>query len=403
MRTNLQELVQPNAGVSLLLVGALFENLFGPTLYGWGLLFLGAGYLWVWPQRVWRRPPFLTAFMVLVVCSLFSLWVTAETAVSQGPVNSLIVNALLTVAVIGWLVEMRRTGPYLWCLMCVGVVLAAAAPFIIEWQKNKGGIIPDAFYTRFPLLLSDPVHPNIMASLMLLFFPLPLLLFLDSASSRWTPRGFATAAAAALMLFILFLTRSRAGYAVGTVGVVMLLLLTQHRRIALLLLLLGAIGLGLLWGGGGTSTAAADLSNPSTLAFRLNVWQLALEMVRDFPYTGVGMSQFNPVAERLYPYPPMTSPGAHNLYLQVAVDLGLIALLAFLVILLGALGHGWRRYQPRDRSTLLLGSLIGLSLLALHGLIDATVWGTRMSIAPWLLIAPILADVERARTKESGG
>lgn len=397
-------LIRQNAGIVLLLIGAAFENLFGPTLLGWGLLLFGALFHWVWPQQLRVRVPFTVAFGILVAFGLLSLLVTADLTVSRGPVNQLVVNTILTFGLVGWLYHSGRVVLYTAFLVAFGVALAMAAPLTIEWQQNKGGLIPDAFYARLPVVLSDPVHPNIMASLMLLFFPMPLLLFFRSGRAGWTTRTVVTAAAAAVMLLVLFLTRSRAGYLIGAIGVVWTLWLTQWRRVALVVAALGAVLALFLLLGSQQGTAAADLSDASTLAFRFNVWRLALDMLRDFPFTGVGMSQFNPVAERLYPYPSTDSLGAHNLYLQVAVDLGLVALMGFLFIFWGTLWRGWQLYSRRGgQSALLLGSLLGLSLLALHGLVDATVWGTRMSIAPWLLVAPVLAQIAGASKKESIG
>lgn len=391
--TNHKALIQQYSGIILVGAGALFENLLGPTPVGWGLLLLGVAQQRFSTRHFFRRLPFTAPLIALACLAIVSLFYTTDRVVSQTAVNQLIVNSALLYSVTNWLLVYKDDTLYHWALIGFGVLFALAAPFIIEWQQYKIGIIPNAFYDVLPTLLSDPVHPNIMASLMLLLFPLPLLLFLHHLPEKRPFPTFIYAASAFLMLIILFLTRSRAGYAIGGVGMVIILWLMAWRRMAMLLVLAGCImGAVLLLGQSGGNTAVSNLSDPSTFAFRLTVWQLALDVLRDFPFTGVGMTQFNPVAERLYPYPPMASPGAHNLYLQIAVDLGLIALFAFLWLFGGTLWQGWQKWQQDKHSDwLLLGCLLGLTLLALHGLVDATMWGTRIAIAPWLLLPPVLA------------
>jgi putative inorganic carbon (HCO3(-)) transporter len=127
---------------------------------------------------------------------------------------------------------------------------------------------------------------------------------------------------------------------------------------------------------------------------RLMVWSRALSMIRDFPFTGVGMGTFLPVAETLYAlYDPSGSLGhAHNLFLQVAVDLGFPGLVAWLAILMLVVVAGWWLYRQgsvADDAWLSgLGAGIFCSQVALvtHGLVDAATWGgVRPAVITWAL------------------
>ncbi len=72
-------------------------------------------------------------------------------------------------------------------------------------------------------------------------------------------------------------------------------------------------------------------------------------MLQDFPFTGIGMGTFTQVADRLYPfflYAPGTVEHAHNLFLQVGVDLGLPGLIAWLAIFMIGLFSGFPRLAP---------------------------------------------------------
>jgi putative inorganic carbon (HCO3(-)) transporter len=135
-----------------------------------------------------------------------------------------------------------------------------------------------------------------------------------------------------------------------------------------------------------------------SLAVRQEIWMRSVWAIQDFPYTGIGIGAFPTVAPQLYPFFSFVAneaiPHAHNLVLQVGMDLGIPGLLAFLLILVQALlaaarattraSDGWNRYVAAGSFAALLGVLI-------HGVVDATLWGTRPALLMWWLIATALA------------
>ena len=148
--------------------------------------------------------------------------------------------------------------------------------------------------------------------------------------------------------------------------------------------------------------------DPSTMAFRLHVWRVALWMITDFPFTGVGMGLFNEVGPVLYPFSETQNPGTHNLYLGVAVDLGLLGLIAFLSLLItlarmaGELRLGKVRDALSEQQALAAGMFAGLIGLLAHGLFDNTIWNTRASFLLWLVIGGFTAAflLEQAEAQE---
>ena len=405
MLTDIQQSAKKYGGILLLVGGCMIENLFGPSLIGWGFILFGILFEWVWPNRHFYKIPLTSTVVFLGCLSFLSLWVTADFGVTFPLVNQLVVDIICFWGLICWLQKHHEYDLFTQGLILFGVVLSVASPFIVEWQQNKGGIIPNRFYQQFPILLSDPVHPNIMASIMLMLFPLPLVFSLQQMKKELNIKFWVYGIAATVMLLVLFLTRSRGGYLVGTIGLIMILSLLRFRWLALLASLMSVAAFVWLisFEPAVSETAVNALADTNTVGFRLQVWQLALDMIRDFPFTGVGMGEFNAVGQRLYPYPPFSSPGTHNLYLQVAVELGLPGLITWLIILGYAMRRGWGRIfssQHGSHAPIFIGALIGVSLMILHGFVDVTVWGTRMSIMIWLMLALLVGKISHLETAQ---
>jgi putative inorganic carbon (HCO3(-)) transporter len=118
-------------------------------------------------------------------------------------------------------------------------------------------------------------------------------------------------------------------------------------------------------------------------------------MVQDFPFTGVGMGSFGDLADVLYPFfsfPAQSVPHAHNLFLQVAVDLGIPGLIAWFAVFILATTAAWQAYRQgasrRDGWAAGLGAglLCAQAALVVHGLTDAVTWGmVRPAPLTWAL------------------
>jgi putative inorganic carbon (HCO3(-)) transporter len=221
--------------------------------------------------------------------------------------------------------------------------------------------------------------------------------------------------------------------------------LLRWPRLRWLLLPVCATLILLLWRGRSQQLQqwAGQLLNTGTitsLAGRQEVWSRAIYMIQDFSYTGIGLGTFDLVQPLLYPF--FLSAGlahhAHNLFLQVAVDLGLPGLIAYLALLLGSFYSTWSVWQqahapsrqrfaaaqqpaainhqppapcspvraaspaqagtngPSGRDGLLLATSLGLlgsqTVLVLHGLLDAAAWGNKLAFIPWFILGLAVAS-----------
>lgn len=117
----------------------------------------------------------------------------------------------------------------------------------------------------------------------------------------------------------------------------------------------------------------ATVEPTELLEGRYATWRSTVTMIADFPLTGTGFGAFREVFPR---YMPPGSSGrwsqAHNDYLELASDGGLIAVALLLWLVgaywarvVGSFAKGWA-----DRSTSRLGLAAGLAALGLHAVFD---------------------------------
>jgi putative inorganic carbon (HCO3(-)) transporter len=255
----------------------------------------------------------------------------------------------------------------------------------VEWVQEKLLFIPASLYDRFTLLVKDTVQRNVMAGNLIILFPisLGLLLFAWKELRGWN--RFLLLVVACTVFGILILTQSRGALvALGVVLIVLIALRWKWGWIVIPISLSAVVGIFALLG---TDKFLAVLSSGVSLGGlegRLEVWSRAIYMIQDFPFTGVGLGLFGDVADNLYPFflaPPASIPHAHNLFLQVAVDLGLPGLIAWASILIGAILSSWHIYRIGKKQAkpwfvgLGAGFLCTQIALLVHGIFDSVTWG----------------------------
>jgi len=106
---------------------------------------------------------------------------------------------------------------------------------------------------------------------------------------------------------------------------------------------------------------------------RMAHWQAALDMWTDHPWLGVGIGNYEPIYDR-YALPswPLPLGHAHNYYLNIAAEAGVVGLAAYLFLIASALVGAWR--ATRRSSGWLWGVSLGvlgiLVYLSVHNIFD---------------------------------
>ncbi|MFZ6031483.1 MAG: O-antigen ligase family protein [Chloroflexota bacterium] len=264
--------------------------------------------------------------------------------------------------------------------------LAAFAFISVDWGvTGKLPFIPAGLYARLPRLVSDTANPNVLGGSLLLLLALVLALLLFGGRRLRVDETAVFGAALALGAGVLVLTQSRG--ALLAFGLCFLLLIALRWRRGWLFVALSAAGLAVSLPFIGATPLVNLLVSSATLGGidgRIEVWSRAVYMIQDFPFTGVGMGSYGRVADLLYPfflYAPGKVTHAHNLLLQIAVDLGIPGLICWLAAWMLVLATAWQVYRcgRRRQDAWLAGLGAGLVAcqvaLIVHGMVDAVTWG----------------------------
>jgi len=211
--------------------------------------------------------------------------------------------------------------------------------------------------------------------------------------------------AIALMGVSLLLSGSRGGLSAFIAEVLFLVLLTTgtSRRSSLVLKLGLAVGLfvaivgGAIFAGGDTSlTRVAETvasGDPST--GRSNIWSVTLDVIKANMPLGAGLGAFG-VAYT--PHDTMSGlervEQAHNDYLQVLADAGLVGLVigAFLLFRLFILGREAASIKNTYRHGLAIGALAGVFGILVHSLFDFVLHTTAVSVMFLMLLSLLIAS-----------
>jgi putative inorganic carbon (HCO3(-)) transporter len=399
----------------LFLLAALFCLVILPLRFapfGLGLIALSWLARLLATGRLTVRTPADWPLALLVLMIPVTLHTTALPEITRQALTYLAAGLATFNTVTNWTQNEERLWLAAWALAGMGTVLALLAPVGVRWfSRTRVPFIPESIYRAMPLLLRDPIHPNIMAGALALIAPLPLaLLLLGGGEVRETlPRRLrldraarpALAMAWLLMVAILFLAQSRGGYVATAIAAAVLL--TLWRPWMSLTFLVMAEAAALAWSRVGWQGLADWLFSTGAITSwqgRVQLWSRALAMIRDFPLTGIGMGTINQVTSALYPLPWDDADivgHSHNLFLQVGVDLGLPGLIAYLALWLTATFLTWRayralRHQGRPAlSALAAGLGASLAALGIHGLFDAATWGSKPAFLAWAALGLAVA------------
>jgi len=204
-------------------------------------------------------------------------------------------------------------------------------------------------------------------------------------------------------------TLSRAGLLTLAVLGVVAVVTIRRRGLKLGLLAAGVVGAVAILQIPEVARRMAHQFDPSypynTFEGRIQIWSDTLHMLRDHPIFGAGLRGYAIVMQ-----PYVTTRAhvpelyAHDIFLSMWVEVGLLGLAAFVAMLAILLWKGWSAFSKTEGfpRALLWGTAAAFVAIAVHGLFDTPYYGNDLSVEFWMLAALEMAALGALLTKETG-
>jgi len=365
---------------------------------------------------------------LLVLLPLALLPVT-DWGLALPKLYGILLGVALVYALVNSLATLRRaiTATYI-AVFVLGLGLSALGLIATALPTDKF-LALGAIRGRLPFLAHGLVHgptggainPDEMGGAVCLVLPFAVAALLAASSRRrarlWlVPALFLTTVGLAI---VLLLTQSRSGYAGSAIGVFLVLvwwlILAQKsflRRLfgSSIVLFLAILGVAVAWHAVQRGVGAIPLGARETLLQRFELWNRGLDMLQDFPFTGVGLAQFQPVMRALYPLflsdPSANLPHVHDFFLQLALDIGIpgmVNIMFLFFFFFHTIFVSYRRHLDLETRALALGLGSGVIAFLTYGLTDAITLGAIGGMSLWAflgLAAALSQPAARANTAD---
>ena len=390
------------------------------SLFGWGamLAVMAKGLparsgMCDFDQRV-----FLAGLLLLLATALVTPWWTGQPVSLALCVAAMIAAAALA-AIAGAALQRSGSGAQAFRTLCIGILVAAAANACIAVVQIYAPSWIDGYWIA-PTAGNGRATGNLRQSNHLCTLALWGIVAVLWLRETHALRQLTVWLLILLLMFAVVLTGSRLGLA-GVLTLTLWGLLDRHlSRSTRTMLLLAPIAYALLWTlaavGAHHGYSAFDSERRFSVAgalvtSRFEVWANTLDLIRAYPWFGVGMREFN-FAWSLTEFPTRSGEffhHTHNLPLQFAVELGLP--LATLVMTL----LGWAIWAAARNCRLGLAragtasptrpALVMLSLVLLHSMLEYPLWYAYFLLPAAFMLGLCLASSIRndaARAKAVG-
>ncbi len=382
---------------------AAIEIAFPLLLAGWAAERAWSG---GWRSSVWSRaslrPVLISLVAYLSACVLSIVTSTDPTLSLRGFAFKTLEYALFAVVVADIAAQLAPV------TLSALVLLASAAMIGVDaiFQEIAGyDFLLHHAPTIYGRMTGPYENPGDLATYLGVLLLLALSLVSWNQPGRRTITGWGLGALIAMLGGCFVRAESQSawiGFAVGA-G----LLAGFQRQVRTLLAGLGAallLGATVLLHAEGRLAAAATFSDVG-IKDRMVMWQTGWNMFLDRPILGQGLNTFMANYMRFWVGGERTPRYAHNCYLQVAAETGIIGLvtyLAFFWCLFAALGIGLRRQQGPERF-LVAGLMAGLAAFAVQAAADTNFYALRQATLFWVLAGLALGLTERMNPARAAG
>ena len=150
------------------------------------------------------------------------------------------------------------------------------------------------------------------------------------------------------------------------------------------------------------------LSDASSLD-RKTIWQTAIKMIQDKPIFGQGLStfmgNFSKYGKDYYYLKHGIIPYAHNCYLQIAAETGIVGLVSFLTLIGTFFIYtimSLRKTKDKFYHAVLSGISAGIIVTLVHSAVDTNLYSLQLSVLFWVMLG-LNAALQKGFVFETAG
>lgn len=349
-------------------------------------------------------PPLLGSAVVMVAAAVVTVpqaldvpSAAAKTLLLAGAVTVYLLIAVL-------LPDRRRLAPVLHALVLIGLAVALHALYqYLTGQLSAVGFAGADGEVRYRVASLFP-HPNMLAAFASVLVPISLGLS-GLLQGRWR---LACIALVLLGTLTVLLTFSRGGLLALAAAPVLYL---RDRRAWPLLILLLIVAVAVAPAGLSERLTSQQALGSTEFTTRLDFWRAALTLFGDHPFLGVGLNSFGAG------YLTIESSGrsflgggifavpetAHNLYLNILAEQGLVGFAALLVLAWGFVQATRELRQDRDPALRQMGLALRAAglVVVVHNLLDVTFFDAKNAMLIWIVLGITAALVSISRRERA--
>lgn len=250
-------------------------------------------------------------------------------------------------------------------------------------------------------------NPNVLAEYLILVMPVIFAMMLISGSAR---RRFRYFIALMLCSACLILTWSRGAWLGFVIAVILFIFFSSHKTFAYLILSIPTLCLiASLFVDTSVINRFMSIGNTadSSTLYRLNIWKGTLDMLSDGNIFGIGIG--TEAFSSVYPQYALSgieaAPHSHSLYLQITTEMGIFALIVFILFCIAFFGmifSTFKRCSLRKSKLLLLGFLCGVCAFLVQGATDYVWYNYRIFLLFWAMVGLAAAITNNCKENDRG-
>jgi len=333
---------------------------------------------------------------------LFSAWLFFLAALSASLITSInlgtgitellrLISTMLIFFVSYILIESKRDLANLIKTIIVSALIPSLVA-VYQYLTQTGLTVPfEGVYNR---VFGTFAHPNLLAFYLLLALALCFVILLTGDKKKISIVFYS--GAALLFLITLFMTYTRSAW-LGLLILVFMLGITRYRKfllVAMILLSLSFISVEQI----NTRLQSFTEKDPSSsIQWRLQLWSDSLDYFKQKPLLGYGVGTSNEVIIQNRG-PQAGSSDAHNDYLRIALDSGLLGLLGFFFLIFSLLTSLYKIYRRQNKPHLKTLAFVILILTGSFYLIsfgDNILANTALQWTLWALLGGLFATEKK--------